>query len=154
MDSRQRVRFLGDTVNGAGLGDRLGEGIGLLGGVQSITEADAGSPGGQVTFLRQMDAITAGGASNDNRRTYFMKDLATLPGFTPTFMDDGVTITFRARLTPTRRLKGRALSRRTRAAPSAGMAKECSDFARPVETGSSPSPYIKRWRTRTIPPAH
>ena len=87
-------------------GDRLGVGVGVAGGVQSLTEADLLSPGGTVSFLRLMDGITAGTTAGDNRRNYFMKDLATLPGFTSTFMDTGITISFRARLTPDAALEG------------------------------------------------
>jgi uncharacterized repeat protein (TIGR01451 family) len=86
--------------------DRPGAGNGLAGGVGSVSEADAASPGGLVTFLRMVDGITAGSTSTDNRRFYFMKDLSTVPGYTPTFMNSGITITFRARLVPDAALEG------------------------------------------------
>jgi len=94
-----------DNPNGSNIGDRLGAGVGLAGGVDTLTEADAASPGGVVRFLRQVDASTAASPA-EMRRTYFMRGLETVPGYTPTFMDTGVTISFRARLTPDAALEG------------------------------------------------
>ena len=71
-------------------GDGRGVGNGLAGGVSSTN--------GVLTIE---DTVTSGSGFN-NRRYYLMHDLAQEPGVTnaTTLLNDGVTLTFRARLTP------------------------------------------------------
>src|SRR3954471_15045273 len=72
-------------------GDGRGVGVGLAGGVSTSN--------GIVTIE---DAVAAGTTGNDNRRIYFTRNISTDPATTNanTFLNDGVTLSFRARLTP------------------------------------------------------
>jgi len=72
-------------------GDGRGSGNGLAGGVSTA--------GGILTIE---DAIVSGSTSFDNRRIYFTRDLSQDGTVTnaATLLDDGVTMSFRARLTP------------------------------------------------------
>jgi uncharacterized repeat protein (TIGR01451 family) len=72
-------------------GDGRGPGNGLAGGVSTLNG-----------ILTIEDAILSGSSSVDNRRIYLTRDLdQDLSGANPdTLLDDGVTLSFRARLTP------------------------------------------------------
>src|ERR1043166_1307017 len=72
-------------------GDGRGTGVGLPGGVSTSN--------GIVTIE---DAVSPGASGNDNRRFYFTRNISSDPGVTNanTLMNDGVTLSFRARLTP------------------------------------------------------
>ena len=80
-----------DNGSDAWSGDGRGAGNGLLGGV--------GSARGILTIE---DAVLSGTTSTDNRRFYFTHDLARDSATTNAskLLDDGVTLHFRARLTP------------------------------------------------------
>src|SRR5207249_6049929 len=72
-------------------GDERGSGNGLPGGV--------GATNGILTIE---DDVAAGSSTSDNRRYYFTHNLAQESGVPNATMllNDGVTLTFRARLTP------------------------------------------------------
>src|SRR4051812_30972251 len=72
-------------------GDGRGAGVGLPGGVSTSN--------GVVTIE---DAVSPGASGNDNRRIYFTRNISSDAGVTNanTLLNDGVTLSFRARLTP------------------------------------------------------
>jgi len=70
------------------------------GGASAFTEGDPASPGSSVTYLRIQDTGNPsqyGFAAPSNRKLQFVHDM-TAEGPTDTFLDDGFTITFRARI--------------------------------------------------------
>lgn len=79
------------TTSDSWSGDGRGAGNGLPGGVNTTNG-----------ILTIEDAVTSGTSGTDNRRFYFIHNLAQEGGVTNanTILNDGVTLTFRARITP------------------------------------------------------